>query len=309
MQKCFWTNVCKFHMRFTCDCFGVIRSWPSNATLLNYTQNFGISKRKIYMWSRCGNCGPTSWSQKGGDSRLARKPVYKPPFCLPIYCGFVCFCHRNRAEFTKTGTYKPFAGDTWIGTFLGMMRWGHCWMWNTLGAHHIKCLPRMDETTESHWLPFPFFSPLSTFAAKTITKKTSLLNKCFGATNFVKKYMQQITLKSRLRGWIFFCKKGYASGINITKKLFWWNSYKRECLKETIFVIILVGMVSGRCWAVPLTSVLSKLASALDSWALKPSCNFLPFPAMCPPKTLHFSAGNCIFLQDSAFFCMKLHFL
>ena len=57
-----------------------------------------------------------------------------------------------------------------------------------------------------------------------------------------------------------------------------------------------------------------KLASVLDSWTLKPSCNFLRFPAMCPPKTaffcrkVHFSAGNRTFLQENAFFCRKMHF-
>ena len=52
-----------------------------------------------------------------------------------------------------------------------------------------------------------------------------------------------------------------------------------------------------------------KLASVLDSWALKPCCNFLRFPAMCPPpKAAVISAGKCIFLQENAFFCMKVHF-
>ena len=60
-------------------------------------------------------------------------------------------------------------------------------------------------------------------------------------------------------------------------------------------------------------SFLWKLASVLDSWALKPSCNFLRFPAMCPPKTaffcrkVHFSAGKCISLPETAFFCRKIH--
>ena len=50
-----------------------------------------------------------------------------------------------------------------------------------------------------------------------------------------------------------------------------------------------------------------KLASVLASWVLKPSCNFLRFPAMCRPKTAffcrkmhretHFSAGKPTFLQ------------
>ena len=57
-----------------------------------------------------------------------------------------------------------------------------------------------------------------------------------------------------------------------------------------------------------------KYASVLDSWALKPSCNFLQFPAMCPSKTAFFSrkvhvsagkgffsAGKGSFLQESAF--------
>ena len=50
-----------------------------------------------------------------------------------------------------------------------------------------------------------------------------------------------------------------------------------------------------------------KLASVLDSWALKPSRNLLRFPAMCPPKTafcrkVHFSC------RKMHFFCRKIHF-
>ena len=60
----------------------------------------------------------------------------------------------------------------------------------------------------------------------------------------------------------------------------------------------------------PCTQFLRKLASVLESRALKASCNCL----LCPPKTalfwrkVHFSAGKCIFLQESAFFGRKLHF-
>ena len=36
------------------------------------------------------------------------------------------------------------------------------------------------------------------------------------------------------------------------------------------------------------------------------SCIFLQFPAMCPLKT-HLLSGKCIFLQESAFFCGKVH--
>ena len=63
-----------------------------------------------------------------------------------------------------------------------------------------------------------------------------------------------------------------------------------------------------------LSLVLWRLASVLDSRALKPSCNFLRFPAMCPPKTVffcgkvHLSAGKCIFRYESDFFGRKMHF-
>ena len=50
--------------------------------------------------------------------------------------------------------------------------------------------------------------------------------------------------------------------------------------------------------------VLWKYTRVLDSWVLKPSCNFLRFPA-----TLDciFPAGACIFLQEKAFVCRKVH--
>ena len=57
--------------------------------------------------------------------------------------------------------------------------------------------------------------------------------------------------------------------------------------------------------------VLWKYASVRDSWDLKPSCNFLRFPAMCPSKTRIFSAGKCIFLQEGAVFLQgnrKVHY-
>ena len=69
-----------------------------------------------------------------------------------------------------------------------------------------------------------------------------------------------------------------------------------------------LAIVCGIRWILEPTSdyvwqkqLLWKLASALDSWALKPSCNFLRFPAMCPPE-------NRIFLQKTAFFCRNVHF-
>ena len=56
-----------------------------------------------------------------------------------------------------------------------------------------------------------------------------------------------------------------------------------------------------------------KLASVLDSWAPKKK-NLRQFPAVSchvtpPPPKPHFSAGNCIFLQESAFFLQEnVHF-
>ena len=52
--------------------------------------------------------------------------------------------------------------------------------------------------------------------------------------------------------------------------------------------------------------ILWKLARVLDSWPLKPSCNLLWFPAMCP-KTAFF-CRKMLFLQENAFFCRKVHF-
>ena len=106
-----------------------------------------------------------------------------------------------------------------------------------------------------------------------------------------------------------------------------WIQYSWPKLTPTIYIfgeLCFVWPLAQRylamaCYAhkTPPPKVLWKLASVLDSWDLnlKPSCNFLWFPAMCPPRKtvffcrkVHFSAGKCIFLQESAFFGTKLHF-
>ena len=52
--------------------------------------------------------------------------------------------------------------------------------------------------------------------------------------------------------------------------------------------------------------ILWKLASALDSWALKPSCNFLRFLAMFPSKTAFFCRKMHFFGRKSVLFCRKV---
>ena len=74
--------------------------------------------------------------------------------------------------------------------------------------------------------------------------------------------------------------------------------------------------MAERPWLSNSQKFLWKLASVLDSWAVKPSCDFLRAVScdVPPPKTaffcrkVHLSAGNGIFLQESAFFCRKMRF-
>ena len=70
-----------------------------------------------------------------------------------------------------------------------------------------------------------------------LLQKKPLQRECFGAINLQK--LQRITLQRKFLG-LFSCKKGHASGSNITKKIFgsnyvcnnYKNDYKLICSKE-----------------------------------------------------------------------------
>ena len=70
------------------------------------------------------------------------------------------------------------------------------------------------------WLASPVAMALNTIVAKIITKKL-FTKKMFWSNSFCKNY-KRVTLQSKVLG-LFSCKKGHASGSNITKKIFWWN--------------------------------------------------------------------------------------
>ena len=85
---------------------------------------------------------------------------------------------------------------------------------------------------------FRFGSWATLLSGQNFYKINSLQTKCFGAINIVN-ITKESLLQSEFFG-LFSCKKGHASGINITKKIFWWNyfcdncknNYKRKCSKE-----------------------------------------------------------------------------
>ena len=81
------------------------------------------------------------------------------------------------------------------------------------------------------------------------------------------------------------------------------GTHTRGCPAKILYVywFSLSPIISARRVGAPnrasaiCDSNLVKLASILDSCALKPSCDLLRFLAMCP-RELHFSAGKCAFL-------------